>query len=177
MQKEVIVLGGGCFWCTEAIFKMLTGIISVEPGYAGGYFLNPTYEKVCGGKTGHSEVIKLEYDSQIISLEDLLTVFFATHNPNQKDGQGNDMGEQYRSIILYNTENQKKIIEKFIKDLNNSSESGELIVTEVKKLELFYPAENYHKNYYENNKNQNYCQVVINPKLDKVKKEFMKLIK
>ncbi len=156
---------------------MLKGVVSVEPGYAGGNIPNPIYEQVCGGSTGHAEVIKIEYDSRLIPLETLLTVFFASHDPTTKDRQGNDIGTQYRSIILCDTEDQKKISEKFIEELNNSSEKGAPIITEVKMLEEFYPAEDYHKNYYENNKNQSYCQVIINPKLKKVQKEFANLLK
>ncbi len=189
MKKEVIIFGGGCFWCTEAVFKMLKGVISVEPGYAGGHTNNPTYEQICDGDTGHAEVIKIEYDADVIKLETLLTVFFASHDPTTKDRQGNDVGTQYRSIILLcpseaqkgeggcDPEEQRKIVEKFIVDLNNSSEKGAPITTEVKKLDIFYPAEDYHKNYYENNKNQSYCQVIINPKLKKMQEKFANLLK
>lgn len=173
---ETIVLGGGCFWCTEAVFKMLKGVLSVEPGYAGGQKENPTYEEVSSGKTGHAEVTKIEYDPRIVSLNTLLTVFFATHDPTTIDRQGNDVGEQYRSIILYSTDEQKKISENFIKELQDSSIEGNPIVTEVKMLEKFYPAEDYHKNYYENHKNQSYCQVIINPKLKKVQEKFADLL-
>jgi len=176
-DRETIVFGGGCFWCTEAVFKMLKGIISVESGYAGGKKENPNYEEVSYGFTGHAEVIKIEYEPDVISLNDLLIVFFATHDPTSKNKQGNDIGEQYRSIILYSTEGQKTEAEKFIKELDNSSEKGKPIVTEVKKLERFYPAEDYHKNYYEDNKNKPYCQVVINPKLKKVQEKFSSLLK
>ncbi len=177
MKKQSIIFGGGCFWCTEAIFSMLKGVISVEPGYAGGATKNPTYEDICNGNTGHAEVIKIEYDSAQIPLETLLTVFFASHDPTTKNRQGNDVGEQYRSIILYSTEAQKGICENFIKELNDSSQMGAPITTEVKMLETFYPAEDYHKNYYEQNKNQAYCQVVINPKLKKVQEKFAELLK
>ena len=175
-NKEIIVLGGGCFWCTEAVFKMLRGIISVEPGYAGGHKENPTYEEVSSGKTGHAEATKIEYDPKSISLETLLTVFFATHDPTTLNRQGNDVGTQYRSIILYSSDTQKKISEDFIKKLDNSSKEGKPVVTDVKKLEKFYPAEDYHKNYYENHKNQSYCQVIINPKLKKVQEKFADLL-
>ena len=177
LNKETIVFGGGCFWCTEAIFKMLKGVISVDPGYAGGSTNNPTYSEVSSGKTGHAEVIKIEYDPSIISLNDLLTVFFATHDSTTLNRQGNDIGEQYRSIILYTNEEQKETSEKFTEEINKSSEKGYPIVTEVKELNKFYFAEQYHKDYYENNKNQNYCQVIINPKLAKVQEKFAKLLK
>jgi len=174
---EVIVFGGGCFWCTEAVFKMLKGVVFVESGYAGGNIKNPNYQQVSEGNTGHAEAVKIEYDPDIVSLEDLLTVFFASHDPTTKDRQGSDVGEQYRSIILYSTLEQKEASEKFIKELNSSSKLGASVVTEVKALDTFYPVEDYHKNYYENNKNQMYCQVVINPKLAKVKEKFANLLK
>lgn len=176
-NKETIVLGGGCFWCTEAVFKMLKGVISVEPGYAGGHTKNPTYEEVCSGKTGHAEAIKIEYDPQVISLETLLTVFFATYDPTTLNRQGNDVGEQYRSIILYSTEEQKKISEDFIKELDNSSKEGKSVVTEVKKLEKFYPAEDYHKNYYENHKNQVLLPGYYQSKVKKSSRKICKFIK
>ena len=176
-DKETIVFGGGCFWCTEAGFKMLKGIISVEPGYAGGSEAKPSYEEVCSGTTGHAEVIKIEYDSRQISLETLLTVFFASHDPTTKDRQGNDVGMQYRSIILCDNQTQIDICKKFIDDLNNSSTLGAPIITGVGHLRTFYPAEDYHKNYYEQNKNQPYCQVIINPKLKKVQEKFRELLK
>lgn len=185
MNNETIVFGGGCFWCAEAVFKMLKGVVSVEPGYAGGKTLqdssgqekNPTYEEVCSGTTGHAEVIKINYNPSIITLEDILTVFFATHDPTTKNRQGNDVGEQYRSIILYATKEQQELSEKFIKELNESNKKGMPIVTEVKELENFYPAEQYHKNYYKMNQDQPYCQIVINPKLRKVQEKFAELIK
>lgn len=177
MNKESIVLGGGCFWCTEAVFEMLKGVISVEPGYSGGQTQNPTYDEVCGGATGHAEVIKIDYDPKLVSLENLLTVFFATHDPTSKNKQGDDIGEQYRSIILYSNDKQKEISEKFIKELNNSSQMGIPIAIEVKMLKNFYPAEDHHKNYYQKNKTQPYCEVVINPKLKKVQEKFKELLK
>ncbi|MDE2001857.1 MAG: peptide-methionine (S)-S-oxide reductase MsrA [Patescibacteria group bacterium] len=175
-QKEVAVFGGGCFWCTEAVFKMLKGVSSVEPGYAGGTVPNPTYERVCTGTTGHAEVIRIEYDPALVKYETLLTIFFATHDPTTLNRQGNDVGTQYRSLILYTTEAQKKAAEAFIAKLNASSEKGNPLVTEVKPLDVFYPAENYHRDYYARNKNKPYCQVVINPKLEKVQKEFADLL-
>ena len=176
MKAETIILGGGCFWCTEAVFKMLKGITSVEPGYSGGKTENPTYEQVCSDKTGHVEVVKIEYDSEIISLDKILTVFFSSHDPTSINRQGNDVGEQYKSVVFYTNKEQKEITENFIKDLNASSEKGKLIVTTVEPFDKFYPAEDYHKDYYKNHKNQAYCQVIINPKLEKVQKNFAELL-
>ena len=164
-----IYFGGGCFWCTEAVFKMLRGVSKVLPGYMGGTVANPTYEQVCGGKTGHAEVVLVEYDPNIIKLEDLLTVFFASHDPTTKDRQGNDVGTQYRSVIFY--EDQKEVIEKFV------SELGIPAVTELEPITVFYEAENYHKDYYANNKGNPYCQVIINPKLEKVQEKYGDLLK
>ena len=175
-QIKTVILGGGCFWCVEAVFKMLKGIISVSPGYAGGVKENPTYDEVSSGTTGHAEVAKIEYDPDIIFYNDLLTVFFASHDPTTLNRQGNDIGPQYRSIIFYSDDGQKNEAEEFIKNLNNSSKEGAPVVTEVRPLEKFYEAENYHKNYYENHKEAPYCQIVINPKLEKVKKEFAALL-
>ena len=175
-NKEIIVFGEGCFWCTEAVFKMIKGVISVDPGYAGGSKQEPTYKEVSTGATGHAEVVKIEYDSKVISFDNLLTVFFATHDPTQINRQGNDVGKQYRSVILYTIGQQKKEAEDFIKKLNNSSKQGGKIATEVRALEKFYSSEKYHKDFYENHKGEGYCQVVINPKLEKVKKEFAELL-
>ena len=175
--REAVVLGGGCFWCTEAVFEMLKGIMSIESGYAGGSMENPTYEQVASGETGHAEVVKIEYNPQIISFDKILTVFFATHDPTTLNRQGRDVGEQYRSIILYTTAEQKRKIKKFIARLNNSSKTGKSIVTEVMALDNFYKAEKEHRDYYKNHPEQAYCQVVINPKLKKVQKEFAELLK
>lgn len=173
-MTEIAVFGGGCFWCTEAVFGELRGVLSVMPGYAGGSTEDPTYEQVCAGGTGHAEVIRIEFDPVEISYEDLLTVFFATHNPTQKDGQGADIGTQYRSTVLYTTPAQKAAAEAFIKKLN---EDGPQVVTEVKPLDKFYEAEEYHRRYYLNNQNQPYCQVVINPKLEKLREKYRELLK
>lgn len=176
-KYEEAILGGGCFWCTEAVFRMLKGVISVTPGYAGGSMPNPSYEDICGGATGHAEVIRIEYDASIINFETLLTVFFATHDPTTPNRQGNDVGEQYRSIIFYTTAEQKEIAEKFIADLNVSHMGGKQIVTEVRPFEKFYEAEDYHKDYYAKNPDKGYCQVIINPKLQKVQEKFAELLK
>ncbi|HEY4496903.1 MAG TPA: peptide-methionine (S)-S-oxide reductase MsrA [Candidatus Paceibacterota bacterium] len=172
---EIAVFGGGCFWCTEAIFSELTGVISVVSGYAGGTKKNPSYEDVSGGTTGHAEVIKIEFSSKEINYEDLLTVFFATHDPTTLNRQGADVGTQYRSIILYTTAEQKDKAERFINELDK--DGGDKIVTEVKPLEDFYEAEEYHKDYYARNIDKPYCQVVISPKLNKLRSKFKELLK
>lgn len=174
---EKAVFGGGCFWCTEAVFKTLEGAVSVKPGYAGGTIPNPTYLQVASGKTGHAEVIYIEYDPNKISYRDLLTVFFASHDPTTVNRQGNDIGTQYRSVVFYTTEAQKRETEKLISEINASNQRGAPVVTEVMPLEAFYEAENYHKDYYANHQNAPYCQMIINPKLDKVQKEFANLLK
>lgn len=176
-KNKIAVFGGGCFWCTEAVFKMLKGVISVMPGYAGGTKENPTYEEVCGGATGHAEVIRIEYDPKKISFRDLLTVFFATHDPTTPNRQGNDVGPQYRSIILYTDDSQKKDAENFVQELNASHKEGKTIVTEIKPLDRFWEAENYHRDYYAKNRENPYCEVVINPKLQKVQEKFAELLK
>ena len=169
-------LGGGCFWCTEAVFKMLKGVTNVAPGYAGGKLPHPTYEDVSSGKGGHAEVIEITYDPSRIGYDMLLTVFFATHDPTTPNRQGNDMGVQYRSIILYTNEEEELAAKKFIENINSSHSGGGKVVTEVTPLETFYPAEAYHKDYYAKNKNAPYCQVVINPKLVKVQEKFSELL-
>jgi len=170
------VFGGGCFWCTEAVFKMLRGVASVEPGYAGGHTENPTYYRVSEGDTGHAEVIKIEFDPAQVSYRNLLTVFFGSHDATQVNRQGNDIGTQYRSIVLATDESQKAEAEAFIKELNDSSTEGNPIATEVALLTKFYPAEQEHLDYYARNKNQGYCQVVIEPKLQKVQEKFAELL-
>ena len=174
---EKAVFGGGCFWCTEAVFKALEGVFSVKPGYAGGGVVCPTYLQVASGQTGHAEVICIEYDHDKISYRDLLIVFFASHDSTTVNRQGDDVGTQYRSIILYTTDEQKREAEKVIAEINSAGSIGALIATEVRPLETFCEAENYHHDYYENNKTAPYCQIVINPKLDKIKKQFSQLMK
>ena len=169
------VFGGGCFWCTEAVFKSLKGISSAVPGYSGGYVENPTYEQVSSGETGHAEATKIEFDPGIISYGELLTVFFATHDPTTLNRQGSGVGTQDRSAIFYENESQKQEAEEFIKKLN--VETGGRVVTELVKFEKFYPAEDYHKNYYETHKDQPYCELVIAPKLEKVREKFRDLLK
>jgi len=165
MRTEIAVLGGGCFWCTEAIFKRIRGVLSVQPGYAGGNFPNPTYYQVCGGNTGHAEVIRIEYDADTIGYADLLDVFWYAHDPTTKNRQGNDIGSQYRSIILTTNEEQMQIAQNSKESANQSGDFGAPIVTEIQALEFFYPAEEYHQDYFANNPNQPYCRAVISPKV------------
>ena len=175
-KSEVAVFGGGCFWCTEAVFKMLRGVVSVKPGYAGGTKTNPTYESVSSGNTGHAEVVEIEYNPKLVLFEDLLTVFFASHDPTTLNRQGNDIGTQYRSVIFYTTDEQKRAAEKFVIGINSSNSKGKTIVTEILPLKNFYPAESYHRDYFAKNPENSYCEVVINPKLETVQKKFAQLL-
>jgi len=156
---------------------MLKGVVSVAPGYAGGSVDHPTYEQVSSGTTGHAEVIRFEYDPGLISYEDLLNVFFATHDPTTVNRQGNDVGPQYRSVVFSTSPEQKSAAESFIAALNASGEQGAPVVTRVEPLTVFWPAEDYHQKYYESHQDQPYCQIVINPKLDKVKEKFARLLR
>lgn len=176
-MTEVAVFGGGCFWCTEAVFKMLKGVASVTPGYAGGTTKNPTYDQVCSGETGHAEVTRIEYDPKQVSFRTLMTVFFATHDPTTLNRQGSDVGTQYRSIILYTTPNQKEEAESFIKEVDESTKQGDPVVTEVEPLTEFYEAENYHKDYFAKHPDKAYCNLIISPKVEKVQKLFAELLK
>lgn len=175
-HTETVAFGGGCFWCTEAVFKILRGVKSIEPGYTGGEKPNPTYKEVCSGMSGHAEVIRMEYDPEEIQFIDLLTVFFASHDPTMLNRQGNDVGTQYRSAVFYTTEEQKKEIHKMIKAIDSSAKKGGKVVTEVTPLNEFYPAEDYHKNYFNKNQGQSYCRLIINPKLEHVQEQFSKLL-
>lgn len=174
-KTAIAVFGGGCFWCTEAIFQSLAGVLGARPGYAGGTAPNPTYEGVSSGATGHAEVTRVEYDPSVISYDDLLTVFFATHDPTSLNRQGNDVGTQYRSIVLYANDEQKTAAEKFIAKLQ--VESAKPIVTEVKPLGVFYEAEDYHRNYFLKHADAAYCQLVIAPKIGHLRAEFSRLLR
>lgn len=176
-STQTAVFGGGCFWCTEAVFTMLKGVVSVEPGYAGGTLANPTYEQVCSGTTGHAEVVKVEYDPAQVVYRDLLTIFFASHDPTSLNRQGNDVGTQYRSVVFTTSDEQRDEALRLIAQINESSPEGKPILTQVEPLEAFYAAEEEHKDYYARNQRQAYCQLVINPKLEKVQKEFAQLLK
>ena len=174
---EKVAFGGGCFWCTEAVFLILKGVTSVTPGYAGGNTENPTYEQVSSGKTGHAEVILVEYDPEIISFEKLVEVFLDSHNPTELNRQGNDVGTQYRSILLYTTEEQKNIAESYIKKLVDSEKYQKPIVTEIVPLDKFYPAEEYHKDYYAKHPNAGYPMAIIKHKVEKIKEKYRNLLK
>lgn len=176
-KQERAVFGGGCFWCTEAVFKMIRGVLSVEPGYAGGAKESPSYEDVSSGSTGHAEVIGINFDPEAVSYEDLLSVFFYTHDPTSLNRQGNDIGTQYRSIILYASEKQKQAAELYLEKLEKSRAYANKIVTQIKPLKEFYPAEDYHKNYFEKNQTAPYCQVVIAPKVAGAREKFESLLK
>ncbi len=172
---QTIVLGGGCFWCTEAVFLKIKGVLKVTSGYSGGTTQNPTYEQVCTGKTGHAEVLKIEYNPEIVSLETLLDVFFTIHDPTTLNRQGSDVGTQYRSIILYTTNEQKTTIDNIITSTHKKFDKP--IVSEIKQLTNFYSAEDYHQNYYSKNPNNPYCSFQIPSKLVKVFKKFRSNLK
>lgn len=170
MADEVIVLGGGCFWCAEAVFEMFKGVKKTTVGYAGGEMANPTYEQVSHGKTGHIEVLRIEFDPEVVALGKLLKAFFAMHDPTSRDRQGADIGPQYRSIIFYTTDRQKKAAEEFIR--KEQSDYGRPIVTVVERLGAFYAAEDYHQRYFDKNPGAAYCGLVVRPKVEKIKKTF-----
>jgi peptide-methionine (S)-S-oxide reductase len=171
-KEQTAVFGGGCFWCIEAIFQRLTGVTHVESGYMGGHVDNPTYRQVCGGDTGHVEVVRITFNPDEISYRDLLDVFFTVHDPTTMNRQGNDTGEQYRSVIFYNDEAQQRTAEEVIAELTASKAFPEPIVTAVEPASEFYVAEDYHQNYYNENSRQPYCMFVISPKLAKFEKKF-----
>lgn len=170
---QTAVFGGGCFWCLEAVFLQLDGVLGVESGYSGGSKQNPVYKEVCSGNTGHAEVIKIEFDPDKISYETLLRIFFEMHDPTTLNRQGNDKGTQYRSIILYNSSQQKLAAHRVMQDIEKSKMYPGLPVTEILPLGIFYKAEDYHQAYFLNNPNQPYCQAVISPKVEKLRKKFL----
>ncbi len=176
-DHELATLGGGCFWCLEAVYKELKGVSHVVSGYAGGQVENPTYEQVCGGRTGHAEVVQITYDPKVVSFRDLLDVFFTIHDPTTKDRQGADIGPQYRSIILHHSPEQKADAERAIAEVGEKKIWSAPIVTEVVPLEKFYPGEAYHQDYFEQNPRQRYCQIVIAPKVAKFRKEHLARLK
>lgn len=175
-NTKTAIFGAGCFWCVEAIYQRVTGVKDIESGYAGGHVQDPTYRQVTSGKTGHAEVIKLEYDPSVISFEELLEVFWHTHNPTTLNRQGADVGTQYRSAIFYLNEEQKEVAEKSLKKTDTSNLWEDPIVTEITPLSNYSTAEDYHQNYFNNNSNAGYCSIVIAPKLAKFKKDFPHLL-
>ena len=168
---KTLIFGSGCFWCTAAIFKYVSGVEDLVPGYIGGTTQNPTYEEVCTGKTGHAEAIKISYDETKTTLNELLKIFFKTHDPTTINRQGNDIGTHYRSIVFYSNSKEKELVTNYIDFLNNKIYDNK-IVTEIVEFDKFYEAESYHENYYELNKTQPYCDLVITPKIEKFEKNF-----
>lgn len=177
LNLETATVGGGCFWCTEAQFQLLDGVISVESGYSGGNIKNPAYREVCMGTTGHAEVIQVVFDTAKLTYTDVLKAFFECHDPTQLNGQGNDIGTQYRSVIYFHSQEQKKIAEQIINDLNKSGIYSSKVVTEVSPFTVFYKAEENHQDYFRGNGDQSYCQYVIVPKVEKFKKIFQGRLK
>ncbi len=169
-QSNIATLGGGCFWCVEAVFQRIDGVIEVKPGYAGGHIKNPTYKEICTGTTGHAEVAQLKYDSTIVSYEDILNIFWQAHDPTTLNRQGNDKGTQYRSVIFYHDEIQNEIAKSLLKKIEKLGVWPDPIITEITEINNYSDAEDYHKNYYNDNQNQPYCLFVIKPKLDKLEK-------
>lgn len=176
-NHQVATLAGGCFWCLEAVFDEVKGVVSVESGYAGGHMDNPSYRAVCTGTTGHAEVVQVTFDPNSVSYRDLLNVFFAIHDPTTLNRQGADVGTQYRSAIFYHTDEQKQIAEELIRELNARKIWDRPIVTEVAKLDKFFMAEEYHQEYFANNPYQPYCQAVVAPKVAKFRKHFLGMLK
>lgn len=174
---QTATLGGGCFWCLEAVYKELKGVVDVVSGYAGGASPNPTYRQVCSGATGHAEVVQIAFDPEQISYRDLLDVFFSIHDPTQLNRQGHDVGSQYRSVIFWHDEEQKAEAERVIRELEDAGAFDDPVVTELSPLPAFYPAEAYHQDYFENNPGQPYCQVVVSPKVAKARQRFADRLK
>jgi len=176
-NKEIAVFAGGCFWCTEAVFQRLEGVVNVRSGFSGGHIKNPAYREVTTERTGHAEVVEITFNADVISFQQLLEVFFATHDPTTLNQQGADKGTHYRSAIFYTSDTQKEISEAFITQLNKASVFQNPIVTELDEFEAFYPAEDYHNDYFNQNKEQGYCKFVIQPKVDKLNTYFRKEMK
>jgi peptide-methionine (S)-S-oxide reductase len=174
---EIATFGAGCFWCVEAVFQSLKGVEKVESGYSGGEIKNPTYKQICTGTTGHAEVCQLYYDSSIISFDELLEVFWSTHDPTTLNRQGNDIGPQYRSVVFYHNDSQRELTEKYKEKLNQSGAFQNPVITEISLFETFYIAEDYHQEYYDLNPNQPYCTYVIQPKMEKLRKVFKDKLK
>ncbi len=171
-ELESATLGGGCFWCLEAVYSELNGVLKVESGYAGGRVKNPTYEDVCSDETGHAEVVQITYDPAIITYRQILQIFFSVHDPTTLNRQGHDVGTQYRSVIFYHDDNQKRVAEEVMREIENTQIWNDKLVTELVPFVEFFKAEEYHQNYFKNNPNQPYCQVVVAPKVAKFRKQY-----
>lgn len=176
-STQQITLAGGCFWCIEGAFNNVNGIVKAQSGYMGGETINPTYQQIINGKTGHAEVVQLTFESSLISVREILEIFFSLHNPTELNRQGNDVGTQYRSAIFYHNDEQKKLAEEIINEINNDQIWTAPVVTEVTEKATFYSAENYHQDYFVNNPENQYCQMVISPKLAKFKQTFASKLK
>ena len=176
-KQETVVLGGGCFWCLEAVYDQMDGVVSVESGYMGGHVSEPSYREVCEGTTGHAEVVRLTFDPDVTPFREILDVFFAIHDPTTLNRQGNDAGTQYRSAIFYTSEEQRKTAEAVIRELGASGAWSDPIVTEVQPASMFWIAEDYHQEYFANNPSQPYCLFVVNPKVRKFQKKFAEKVK
>lgn len=176
-KTDTATLGNGCFWCTEAVFQQLEGVVRVASGYSGGHVENPTYKEVCTGSTGHAECLQIEYDPAKISFDELLEVFWQTHDPTTRNRQGNDIGPQYRSVVFYHSDDQKEKALHYIDALNKSGVWDKPVVTTLEPFEKFYKAEDYHQNYYNDNPEQGYCQMVVRPKVEKFQKVFKDKLK
>lgn len=172
-ETEVATLGGGCFWCTEGVFKEIEGVKQVVPGYSGGTLVNPSYEQVSTGTTGHAEVVQVHFDPEVLSFRDVLEIFFATHDPTTMNRQGADVGTQYRSVVFYHNSEQKVVAERLIAEYNSGNVFGSPVVTSVEPFTAFYPAEDYHRDYYRRNPMQPYCRAVISPKVAKLRKKLV----
>ena len=177
VTRETAVIGGGCFWCTEAVFSELSGVVSVLPGYSGGTAPNPSYEDVCTGRTGHAEVVQVVYDPRTLAYRDLLRIFFTVHDPTTPNRQGADVGPQYRSIVLYDAPAQKSIAEEVVREIEEARVWRNRIVTEIVPLRVFYPAEEYHRDYFRRNPEKGYCQMVIAPKVAKFRRQYLERLK
>ena len=176
-QLEVATLGGGCFWCTEAVFSLLKGVEKVESGYSGGKIENPTYEKVSTGTTGHVEVVQISFNPDVISFKEILEVFFSSHDPTTLNRQGQDIGTQYRSVIFFHDDQQKAIAEQLIKELTETKTWNMPIVTQIEPFKIFYKAEEYHQNYFKNHPEKSYCSIIIAPKIGKLKQHYLGKLK
>ena len=177
MTTQLATLAGGCFWCLEAVFEQLNGVKKVDSGYAGGHVPNPSYEAVCSGSTGHAEVTQVTFDPDVVSFHDLLSVFFAIHDPTTLDRQGGDVGTQYRSAIFYHDDQQRRVAEDVVRELESEHVFDDPIVTKIESLKTFYPAEEYHREYYRRNQNQPYCRAVIAPKVAKLRSKYLAKLK